>query len=232
MSTTNQDICVESALPVVMSNGLNTNRAVDFSNAPTAAFPAATTIGGSAVSALGVITSASANALAVGLNGATNPAFNVDSSTGSQAAGLNVVGATAAGTVAVVVTSSGAAANLTVNALGTGTIGIGSVSTGRVTITPVTTITGLVTLTGGLTSVAAATLKSGTAVPATAGAAAAGAPIVLNSNGITIECTTDVPTHNRPIGSICINLGGNSASTRMYIATSAAGAWTAFTTAA
>jgi hypothetical protein len=59
----------------------------------------------------------------------------VDSSTGSQAAGLNVVGATAAGTVAVAVISSGAAANLTVNALGTGTIGIGSVSTGAVTIT-------------------------------------------------------------------------------------------------
>jgi hypothetical protein len=61
---------------------------------------------------------------------------------------------------------------------------------------------------------------------------AAGAPLVMNSNGITIECTTDVPTHNRPIGSICINLGGNSTSTRLYIATSAAGAWASITTSA
>jgi hypothetical protein len=98
--------------------------------------PAGTTIGGSAVAALGVITSASATALAVGLAGATNPAFVVDSSTGSQAAGLKVTGAVAAGTVAAAVVSSGADASLTVNAKGTGTIGIGTVSTGVVTITP------------------------------------------------------------------------------------------------
>lgn len=96
------------------------------------------------------VTSASATALTVGLNGATNPAFTVDSSTGSQAAGLKVVGATAAGTVAAVVTSSGADASLTINAKGTGTIGIGTVSTGAVTVTPATTITGALTLTAGI----------------------------------------------------------------------------------
>lgn len=82
-------------------------------------------------------TGASAVALAVGLNGATNPAFVVDSSTGSQAAGLSVTGATAAGNVAVAVISSGAAANLIINAKGTGTIGIGTVSTGAVSIVPI-----------------------------------------------------------------------------------------------
>lgn len=105
-------------------------------------------------------------------------------------------------------------------------------------------VTGAITANGGVagtvtgavvgTTVAASgavSAKNATAAPATAGAVAAGAPIVLNSNAITIECTTDVPTHSRPIGSICINLGGNSGSTRMYVATSAAGAWTAFTTA-
>lgn len=96
------------------------------------------------------ITSASASALAVGLAGATNPSFVVDSSTGSQAAGLKVTGATAAGTVAAAVISSGSDANLTVNAKGTGTIGIGSVSTGAVTITPATTVTGIITPTGGV----------------------------------------------------------------------------------
>ena len=96
------------------------------------------------------MTSANAAALAVGLAGATNPAFVVDSSTGSQAAGLKVTGATAAGTVAAAVISSGADASLTINAKGTGTIGIGSVSTGAVTITPATTVTGAVTPTGGV----------------------------------------------------------------------------------
>jgi len=97
------------------------------------------------------VTSASANALSVGLTGATNPAFNVDASTASQVAGLDIIGAIHNGTVAVVVTDSSGATNLTINALSTGTIGIGSVSTGRVTITPVTTITGALTL-GGLAS--------------------------------------------------------------------------------
>lgn len=97
------------------------------------------------------ITSASAVSLAVGRLGSTTPAFTVDSSTASQVAGLKVTGAATGGTVAVVVTDSGSDANLTVNAKGTGTIGIGSVSTGRVTITPVTTITGALTLSAALT---------------------------------------------------------------------------------
>lgn len=97
------------------------------------------------------ITSASATSLAVGRLGSTTPAFTVDSSTASQVAGLKVTGAATGGTVAVVTTDSGADTNLTVNAKGVGTIGIGSVSTGRVTITPVCTITGLVTLTAGVT---------------------------------------------------------------------------------
>lgn len=83
------------------------------------------------------ITSASATALAVGLAGATNPAFVVNSSTASQAAGLSVTGAIAAGTVAVAVLSSGADASVTLNAKGTGTIGIGTVSTGAVSIVPI-----------------------------------------------------------------------------------------------
>jgi hypothetical protein len=96
------------------------------------------------------VTSAAAASLSVGRLGATTPAFVVDSSTGSQAAGLKVTGAATGGTVAVVAVDSGAAANLTVNAKGTGTIGIGSVSTGAVTITPATTVTGAVTPTGGV----------------------------------------------------------------------------------
>jgi hypothetical protein len=176
------------------------------------------------------ITSSSASSLAVGLNGATTPAFVVDSSTASQAAGLKVVGATTTGTVAVV-TIGGASVNLTINATGTGTIGIGSVSTGAVTITPATTITGLATLTGGFTSVANAILKSGTAVPATAGSVAAGVPVTAYSNGMTIEWTTDAPTHVRPKGSLVLNINGSSTSTRAYINTDGSTAWAAVTTA-
>ena len=86
------------------------------------------------------ITSASASAVAVGLNGATNPAFVVDSSTASQAAGLKVTGAATGGTVAIAAIDSGSNTNLTINGKGTGTIGIGSVSTGAVTITPALTL--------------------------------------------------------------------------------------------
>ena len=95
-----------------------------------------------------------------------------------------------------------------------------------------TVATGAQTITGANSATGTVSAKTGTAVPATAGAVAAGVPISLNSNGITIEATTDVPTHNRPIGSICINLGGTTTNNRIYVATSAAGAWTAITTAA
>lgn len=137
---------LRNAIPMLMNNS-----SVDL--------PSDITIGGSTVAALGVVTSASANALAVGLAGATNPAFNVDSSTGSQAAGLNVVGATAAGTVAAAVISSGSNANLTVDAKGSGTLGLNSTSTtaGLVTIGNSTSLLGA-TVNGPLTAVGA--LKS------------------------------------------------------------------------
>lgn len=94
------------------------------------------------------ITSASATALTVGLNGATNPAFTIDASTASQAAGFKITGAATAGTVALVATDSGSNTNITINAKGSGTIGIGSVSTGAVTITPATTLSNALTYGG------------------------------------------------------------------------------------
>ena len=80
------------------------------------------------------ITSASATALAVGLNGATNPAFVVNASTALQAAGLKITGAATGGTVAVAAIDSGSNTNVTINAKGSGTIGIGTVSTGAITL--------------------------------------------------------------------------------------------------
>ena len=120
-------VYADDYIPVIKFNGLTIAH-------PTVALPATTTIGGSTVSALGVITSASANALTVGLNGSTNPSFNVDSSTATQAAGLNVVGAVAAGTVALASISSGAAASISLNGKGAGQTLIGNTSTGLVSI--------------------------------------------------------------------------------------------------
>ena len=103
--------------------------------------------------------------------------------------------------------------------------------TGAATMASTLAVTGALTA-ASVSNTGAVTAKSGTAVPATAGAVAAGAPVVANSNGMTIEWTTDAPTHARPKGSVCLNLGGSSGSTRMYIATDASGTWTAVTTAA
>lgn len=111
---------------------------------------ASPTFTGTVNAATTVITSASAGAFAAGPNGATNPTFKVDASTASAATGVQVKGAAAGAGAAISVLSSGADEALTFNAKGAGTIGIGSVSTGRVTITPVTTITGSLTLSSAL----------------------------------------------------------------------------------
>lgn len=102
------------------------------------------------------ITSASASALAVGLAGATNPAFAVDASTASQAAGLKVTGAATGGTVAIAAIDSGSNTNLTLNAKGTGTIQLGSVSTGAITLARATGITGALTVTSNASAAVAA----------------------------------------------------------------------------
>lgn len=250
-------ILIEDNLPDIRENGLNTNENVAFGGdlavtgnlavtgditVDDITIDALTTTGNTVlgnavtdtltVTGATTITSTSALAFAVGAVAAgATPVLSVDAATSSAVAGLKVTGAVTGGTVAVVTTDSGADTNLIVNAKGTGTIGIGTVSTGRVTITPVTTITGLATLTGGFTSVAGGILKSGTAVPATAGAVAAGVPITFYSTSLTVEVTSDAPTHVRPKGSICINTGGSSTSTRMYVNTDGSTGWASFTTA-
>lgn len=83
-----------------------------------------------------------------------------------------------------------------------------------------------------VSTTAGVTVESGTAVPATAGAVAAGKPITLFSNGPTIYVTSDAPTFTAVKGSICINTGGSSTSTRMYVNTDGGTTWTSFTTAA
>lgn len=80
------------------------------------------------------ITSASATALTVGLNGATNPAFQVDSSTGSQASGLKVTGGTSGGGVNIGIVSSATNEDMAFNAKAAGVVFFASASTGGVDI--------------------------------------------------------------------------------------------------
>lgn len=141
-------IYIEQYDPTVQMNGLNTKKAVDFSGAPSVGLPAGTTIGGSSVAALGIITSNSANALAVGRNGATNPVFNVDDSTTSAATGLNVKGAAAAAGVAVTAISSGTNENLTIDAKGSGTLTLNGTATGAVVLPSTVNVASAATIAG------------------------------------------------------------------------------------
>lgn len=96
--------------------------------------PALTTIGGSSVAALGTITSTSANALAVGRQGTTNPVLNVNSATTTVVTGITLVGAAAAAGMAIVTTSSGTDESLTIDAKGAGTLTLNGTATGNVVI--------------------------------------------------------------------------------------------------
>lgn len=178
-----------------------------------------------AINGATTITSTSASGLTVGANGATNPVLAIACSTASVATGLKVTGAAAAGGLALAVISSGTNENLTVDAKGSGTISLNATGTGNIVLGRAATGVSM-SLTGG------DTLKSATAVPATAGAVAAGAAITWYSTSLTVEVTSDTPTHTRPKGSICINTGGSSTSTRMYVNTDGAGTWASFTTSA
>lgn len=76
--------------------------------------------------------SANANAIAVGPNGITNPAFSVDASSASSATGLRIKSQAAGSAVNMFATSSGTNESLTIDAKGTGGVVIGSSSTGGV----------------------------------------------------------------------------------------------------
>lgn len=178
----------------------------------TVTLPATTTIGGSSVSALGVITSSSANALTVGPNGTTNPSFNVDASTASAATGLNVKSAAAASGLAVSVVSSGTNENLTVNAKGSGTITFGNTSTGNVN------------------SVRKFNAMSATTLPA-GGATGQGIQLFTTTN-LGVFAGSGVPTLSAAQGALYLRSDGSSTSTRLYVNTDGGTTWTNVTTAA
>lgn len=117
------------------------------------------------------VTSASANAATVGLNGATNPALQVDASTASSATGLKIKSAAAAGGMALSVISSGTNENLTIDAKGSGTISLNVTGTGNIVLGRAATgvslaVTGAIT-SSGTAGIGYATGAGGTITQAT-----------------------------------------------------------------
>jgi hypothetical protein len=86
------------------------------------------------------ITSASANALTVGLNGATNPAFIVDSSTALQTSGLKVTGLGTGNGTNLSIIDTATDSPMALNAKGAGGILIANVSTGGITLSRAVTL--------------------------------------------------------------------------------------------
>lgn len=176
-----------------------------------------------AINGATTITTTSAAGLTVGRQGATAPVLKIDASAATVATGLSIAGAAAASGVAVAAISSGTDESLTIDAKGSGTVSLNVTGTGNIVLGRAATGVSA-SLTGALTA------KSGTAVPATAGAVAAGAPIVMFSTGISIWVTSDAPTHTATKGDLCINTAGSSGSTRLFINNGTTN-WIAVTTA-
>jgi hypothetical protein len=152
-----------------------------------------------------------------------------------QSAGLNTLeDASFGGNVAVTgdltVTGDISVDDITIDGLTTtGNTILGNATSDTTTVNGVLTVTSTATVVG-IVDTGGATVKSGTAVPATAGAVAAGAPITMFSDGPSIYVTSDAPTFTAVKGSICINTGGSSTSTRLYVNNGTTN-WVAITTA-
>lgn len=239
-----------------------------------------------------VVSSASASALVVGANGATNPVLKVDDSVASVATGITIQGKAAGAGVGITVLSSGANEGLTITTKGTGGVSIvpGTNNAAAFTVfradgtsvmiqanssQPQITIgtginiapqTGALVFQSYLNSTAAFLFKDNTlattilSMDSTSSRVGInkGTPLAtldVNGNvllsgtltagglltcaiqvataGPLIYSGSGVPTISAAVkGSLYLRSDGTSTSTRMYVATDAAGTWTAVTTAA
>lgn len=165
------------------------------------------------------ITSASANALAVGPNGTTNPALTVDASAGSAATGWKVVANAAASGAALAVISSGTNENGTLDAKGSGTLTLQGTATGAINLTTATTISAAATVssagasalavgangaTNPVLKVNANAASVATGLHVTGAAAAGGLAVAVISSGTNESLTIDAK------GSGAVTIGGTS----------------------
>ncbi len=183
MAAPQRDTTVESALPVVSANGLNTNQNINFNSGSNSCdLPAATTLNGSAISAQGNVTGSTTT-------GATFSVTNTGVYVGVGA--FQVIGDSA---------TTGVVSLMTGNGLTTGTV-LSLTSTGTITTTgevlniaanSATTSSGLLRVSGtSLTSGFAAEITSGGAALTTGGAlnisngaSTAGVAVVVTSTGV------------------------------------------------
>lgn len=138
--------------------------------------------------------------------------------------------ATFNGDLTVVGTTNIAAVSLT-DLTTTGNTILGNAVSDTTTVNGVLTITATATTTS-VTTNGGIVGKSGTAIPASAGAVAAGPAATFFASGPSIYVTSDTPAFAAVKGSLCINTGGSSTSTRLYVNTDGSTTWTNFTSAA
>lgn len=129
---------------------------------------ALTTVGERLLGTSFIVTSSAVAALAVGPNGATNPALQVDASVASLVAGLKIAGAVTGGTVALSVIDSGSNTNMSIDAKGAGVVSIGTGSSAGVVLKNITyggvTLSNSVTGTGSMVLSANASLTGTTSI--------------------------------------------------------------------
>lgn len=132
-----------------VGNSKDLEKVIDFCRVARDAIDTSGNIDASGISGPIAVTDNSANALAAGQNGTTNPAFNVDASTATSATGIDIASAAATAGVAITATSSGANEDLTIDAKGTGTVTVNGTATGNVVLGAAATGSAL-TLSGNL----------------------------------------------------------------------------------
>lgn len=145
---TGTGICVTSQAAAggvgvaVVSSGTNEGIAINGKGTGTITLANVSTGAVNVASSLKV-TSSSASAFAVGLNGTTNPALTVDASAALQATGVQISGAAAGSGAGIAAISSGTNEALAINAKGSSQIVLGNVSTGTVNIAQAMTYGGV-----------------------------------------------------------------------------------------
>lgn len=142
---------------------------------------ALTTVGERLLGTSFIVTSSAAAALAVGPNGATNPALQVDASAASLAAGLKIAGAVTGGTVALSVIDSGSNTNMSIDAKGAGVVSIGTGSSAGVVLKNITY--GGVTLSNSVTGTGSMVLSANASLTGTTSLSALTASGLLNISG-------------------------------------------------
>lgn len=202
----NRDISIESALPVVSANGLNTSSvSVDFTASPSVALPATTTIGGSSVVALASVTGTQTT-------GATFSVTNTGVYTGVGAD--QVIANSATTGVVSLFQGNGLTTGTVISAGSTGTL----VTTGSVAsfvANSATTATGLVTISGtGLTTGSALSVTGGGSNMTAAGtvgsfimgAATVGTGILVTNTGVYTGTTgiITVTANSATTGSVAV----------------------------